>query len=79
MKIKNKIKLVDILYRENYDVIHIYDSGEWAKTTTGTVYNDGISLNRAVYYDSTKKRCREIVEAAEATINGDNGAFYRLA
>lgn len=70
-RIKRKGILKDILYREAYDKIAIYNDGDWALITTGTVDPSSCYvLSRNFFYNRSHKDIDRIVKYYENLLNG---------
>lgn len=75
IKLKNKGKLLNMLFHEDYNYLAVYSNGKWDRRMSSTAHDKEMVFRRADHYGMTKAQCKSFIGAIGALLNG-NFAYY---
>lgn len=71
VRIDNKQKLKEVLYKQGFDKIVIQEDGSWKNYSNTTQVSGDVVLPRRKHYDLSKNDTKYLVKLAEVALNSE--------
>lgn len=72
LKINDKTRLKDVLYKEGFDTVYVNGDGTWSTASSDSDLDTPVTLHRKYHHDLSKNDVNYLVKAMELKLNNEH-------